>query len=314
MASAAAASSAALAAEIASEIEDRGIADRAAVDEYGAGDQLRGMNVFAHKGCERLHTLLTTLATVFPENAKLAFWLALFNSTILGSPDREKWAMERWHREMTTGPDGAPREVSLYQKIKDRDVAFLLDSGVWVLDEIDATSMYNDPELDDEDREHICRHFERVNACAEWMATMPEDMMTFVMNAASSMNPDQALSPDTLFPLLQKTLGLGGGAEGGANADAMERIVGWTSQMLPLMASGGLESLMGIAGEAATLAGTAMPSMAAVLASAQSELMGCGELLSSASDSADDAQLSQISDVLKSWTGGAAAAGGAGSA
>ena len=121
MAESAAASSAALAAEIAGEIEDRGISDRAAVDEYGYGDHLHGMNVFAHKGCERLHTLLTTLATVFPENTKLAFWLALFNTTILGSPEREKWAMERWHREMTTGPDGAPREVTLYQKIKDRD-------------------------------------------------------------------------------------------------------------------------------------------------------------------------------------------------
>ena len=220
--------------------------------------------------------------------------------------------MERWHREMTTYPDGGEREVTLYQKVKDRDVAFLLESGVWVLDEIDATSMYNDPDLDDEDREHICRHFERVNACAEWMSTMPADMMAFVMQAAGSMDPSQPLSPETLFPILQKTLGLNT-AGGGVDADALERIVGWTSQMMKLMTNGGLQSLMSIAGEAATLAGTAMPNMAAVLQSVQTELMGCSELLSSDKDTTDDAQLSNMSEVLKTWSG-AGAAGGAGSA
>ena len=308
---AAAASSAALAAEIADEIEDRDITERGVAEAYGGG--LAGINVFANKGCQRLHDLLVTLAAVFPENGKLSFWLGIFESTILGNADREKWAMERWHREMTTTADGATRPVTLYQKVKDRDVAFLLDSGVWVLDEIDATSMYNDPDLDDEDREHICRHFERVNACAEWMATMPSDMMEFVMQAAAGMDPTQPLSPESLFPILQKTLGLGG-AGGGVNADAMERIVGWTSQMMGLMQNGGLQSLMSIAGEAATLAGTAMPNMAAVLQTVQTELMGCGELLSSdTADGTDTTQLNNMTDVLRSWSGGAAA-GGAGSA
>jgi hypothetical protein len=291
-----------LAASIAAALDDRDIVERTAAEEFG--DALDGgLNVFAHKGCERLNDLLGTLSMVFPENSKLSMWLTLFTSTILNNSEREKWAMERWHREMTTNPDGSEREPSLYEKVKARDVASLLASGVWILDEIDATAMYNDPELDDDDREHICRHFERVNACAEWMATMPADMMDCVLQAVSKMDLSQPITPETMFPIVQQTLGLNLKTGEGADADVMERIIGWTSKMMKLLSSGGLQSLLSIVGEAAALAGTSMPDMAAVMQSMQTEIMGCGELLSHSTDSADEAQLGLMNDVLKGLSG-----------
>jgi cob(I)alamin adenosyltransferase len=85
----------------------------------------------------------------------------------------------------------------------------------------------------------------------------------------------------------------------------MERIIGWTSKMMKLLSSGGLQSLLSIVGEAAALAGTSMPDMAAVMQSMQTEIMGCGELLSHSTDSADEAQLGLMNDVLKGLSGSA---------
>lgn len=258
-------------------------------------------NAFAHKGCDRLHKLLKSLADVFPENGKLTMWLVLYETTILDKPDMEDWAMRRWHTEMTRLPDGSSREVSLYTKTRERDIDGLLSSGVWVLDEIDARSMYFDEGIDDDDREQIAVHFDGVNACAQWMNAMPSDMMERVLTSVRDIDPTQPVTAETMFALLQKTIGLDN-TEGDGKTDAVERIVGWTSQMLETLKSGGIESLLSIAGESMSASGSGLPDIASLVSSMQSELLGSSSLFSSSVDSVDAAQMLSLNDVISGLT------------
>lgn len=267
----------------------------------GSAEETLACNAFARKGCDRLHKLLKSLADVFPENGKLTMWLVLYETTILNKPEMEEWAMKRWHTEMTQMPDGTPREVSLYTKTRERDIDGLLSSGVWVLDEIDARSMYFDDGIDDDDREVIAVHFDGVNACAQWLDAMPTDMMERVLGSVRDIDPTQPITPETMFAILQKTIGLSN-EEGDGETDAVERIVGWTSQMLSTLKSGGIESLMSIAGESSSLAGSGLPDIASLMSTMQGELLGSSSLFSSSVDTMDAAQMSSLNEVLKTLT------------
>jgi len=273
-------------------------------DVTGGTPVTASLNVFAHKGCQRLHKLLTTLAETFPENAKLAMWLTVYETTILDKPEMEAWAMEKWHDEMTNTPDGKPREVSLYQKTRERDIEALLSSGVWVLDEIDARSMYFDDGLEEDDQEEIAIHFDQVNACSQWMCTIPKDILERVMETALTVDRTQALTPETMFAMMQKTLGLGEG-EGDGQTDAAERIVGWTSQVMQMITTGGLESLLSIAGGNASLAAAGMPDLATLMSSLSSELLGTASVLEAAGvdDGANVGQMETMKAVLSSILG-----------
>jgi len=273
-------------------------------------DEFFQLNVFAHKGCERLQKLLRTLVDVFPDNVKLSLWLRVFDTTILGTPEREKWLMDRWHREMTTFPDGRPRVPDLYQSTKERRIEVVLDAGVWVFEEIGARELFFDSDLNEEEQEEICKHFDGINVCTEWMATMPEDMMEQIMLAVRGLDPTQEVSAATLFPLLQRSLGLVP-SEDGSSTDAVGRVVGWTTKMLKLMGNGGLQALLGLAGEAAAEAGTGMPDFASVVAAVNKEMLDCGSLAHAAEHhDMDEEQLDNLQKVLSSVSSVGGGSGG----
>jgi hypothetical protein len=216
---------------------------------------------YAALGCKKLLAMLQGLAYIFPEKATLAGWLALYEATVPGNPETELRIMRKWHTAMTEFPDGGLRPVSLYVATQNRDIETLLSSGVWLLDEIDARSMYFDPSLTAEDREEIALHFDGVNNCAQLMHALPTDMLASVERSVQSVDPSQTLTPESIVAVMQGAMGLGGDADG----DGMERIIGWAGQMMNLTNTIGIEGLLRTSGEAAALQGTAMPDMSALM-------------------------------------------------
>jgi hypothetical protein len=256
-------------------------------------------NVLAHHGCDRLHTLLKGLAVMFPEKAELATWIIIFENTILSNPEMESMVIHRWHTEMTETAEGTKREPSLYVKTRERDIESLLNSGVWVLEEIDARTMYNDPDIDDADREAICQHIDKINACAEAISAVPEDMMQSIMSCVSTLDPTQPITAETTFAMLQKIIGCKP-EDLAHNTDAMERLIGWSQHLIEGMNNGGLAALQTIAGEASLASGTGLPDLASISALMQSELMGCNSILSTSEDSLDISKVSALASMFAS--------------
>lgn len=119
--------------------------------------------VAAHEGCVKLQKCLSALTVTFPDRPKLVGFLDILTTGVVGNPDVERAVMGRWHREMTTDAEGRPRQPSLYQQLRDRNIRALLESGSSVLDQLDAAAMFNDPKLSDTSRETLCRALDGVN-------------------------------------------------------------------------------------------------------------------------------------------------------
>lgn len=117
----------------------------------------------AHEGCVKLQKCLTALKVTFPDRPKLAGFLDILTAGVVGHPDVERAVMARWHREMTTDASGRPREPTLYQELRNRNIPALLGSGSSVLEQLDAAGMFNDPRLTDTSRETLCRALDGVN-------------------------------------------------------------------------------------------------------------------------------------------------------
>ena len=151
-----------------------GRTDGAIVPLVGGTGTLSGDDVsIPHNFCRRLRRLLQVLYEVFPEREKLGTWMGMFDLTVMGIPAMEKFVIERWHYDMTHDSENVRYDVSLYDKTKARDIEALLSSSLWVFREIDAHSMYYDPELDADDRAMICTHFDSINDCARMYAMLP---------------------------------------------------------------------------------------------------------------------------------------------
>ncbi len=225
------------------------------VDDLAAeeGLDLSAFDGFAHKGCERLHRLLSTLLDVFPDNHKLRMWKTLFETGFLNNPGNERQLMNKWHEEMTTHSDGTPRTPNLYQLTRERKIKDVLDARLYVFEQIGAREMYFDSDLTDEEREEICKHFDGINACSEWMHAMPTDMVSAVMDSVRKMDSRQQLTPDVVFGIMQKVIGVNEAGDeddaGSVSQDKIDRLVGWTSQIMKTMANGGMQSLSSIVGE-----------------------------------------------------------------
>jgi hypothetical protein len=234
------------------------------------------MNVFAAQGSKKLHTLLTGLATMFPEREELGAWICIFENTVQGVPAMEESLMRRWHKEMTTNPDGSKREPNLYEKTRERDIEYLLSSGVWVLDELDVRSMFYDPDVLDEDRETICQHLDKINTCAEAMSAVPADMMKSIMSVASTIDYSQPMTNDTIFSVLQKIIGCRP-EDLADDTDAMERLTGWSQHLMESISGGGMAALQSMTADASAEFGAPMPDMGALAAMMRSKLMGMSE-------------------------------------
>ncbi len=253
----------------------------------------------AHKGCTRLHNMLNGLSTVFPENNKLRAWILVFESTILGTPSSEVWAMNRWHEEMTRTSDGKLREVSLYDATRERDIETLLSSGVWVLDQIDARSMYYDPFISDSHRENMCCHFDAVNACSDLMSKLPVDMLNRVLSCVQTVDPTQPITPASMFSIMQKAMGSGEDDD----TDPIERLNGWSKDILNMLQGDGLKNLINITGSDAAASATGIVDPTEMLRTMSGEIAGCMSLLTSASDGIENDQMRGMQNVLQNLGG-----------
>lgn len=192
-----------------------------------------GRHPIAAAGCNFLNALLDGLMAVFPEKTTLAVYTAAFRSGILGNPDQEVWIMKKWHADMTTVmvPTSAtpvPRRVTVYDMFARRDMDAVFDAGVGILDDMDAASMYWDPAITDEDRDIICKHFDRVNRYARAMAVIPETLMRRAMDVAKERPPgSEPMTSDSAWNMCQKMLG-------GSLSDpeTMDQVMTWSSHFL----------------------------------------------------------------------------------
>jgi hypothetical protein len=263
---------------------------------------------FAHKGCERLHRLLATLLEVFPDNHKLRMWKTLFETGFLNIPQNERQLMDKWHDEMTKNKDGSARTPTLYQLTRERKLREVLDAKLYVFEQIGAREMYFESDLDDDEREEICKHFDGINACAEWMHAMPTDMVSAVMDSVRKLDSRQQLTPDVVFSIMQKVIGANGDdEEDGISQDKIDRLVGWTTQIMKTMENGGMQSLTSIAGEGALSA--LGPNFSGVLDMAQ-KLASSSKGLGSETLKMDESDYHNVMQTLKSM-GGSVGGGGA---
>ena len=114
------------------------------------------------------------LYDVFPENEKLATWIATFSGMVLGNAAMEEWVVKKWHYDMTYNSAGERLEPDLYAHTKTRNIKALLSSDLWVFKEISAEELYFHPDLDDEDRESLCKHFDHINSYARVFSALPD--------------------------------------------------------------------------------------------------------------------------------------------
>jgi hypothetical protein len=216
--------------------EPRHVSSRAAAGRLGAKSAPSEKDTLPHSFCEILLKLLNNLSATFPERDKLSTWIALMNATIINNPAGEVWAIERWHREMTTYEDGSPRIPSLYVLTTERRVEEVLAARVWVFEEIDARGLFYDPDFDDEDRETTCRFFDKLNTLSRMYAAIPPDMMDIADSIRASHDPTQPVTMETLQGVVQQVIGCSAG-ELGRGPESMERVMGWARHLTAGMAT-----------------------------------------------------------------------------
>ena len=201
-----------------------------------------------HNFCTRLRRLLQVLYDVFPEREKLASWIALFDVTVMDNPDMETYVIKKWHYDMTHDSENVRYDVTLYTKTKARDMESLLRSDLWVFKEIDAYSMYYDPELDDEDRAMICTHFDSINDCARMYAMLPPGFAEIAQDVARTVDTTQPITAETTHAVMQRVMGLVPAMFGG-DPENTEKMIGWATQLGNTFSDGSsmdiLQSLIG---------------------------------------------------------------------
>lgn len=183
-----------------------------------------------HSFCLKLGDLLRVLTQTFEERTKLSVWYHMFQTTVLGNPERELEAIKRWHHEMMYDNTGSPREVDLYDLTEQRRIDELLSSDFEVFKLIEAHSLYFDPDLFDEDRELLCKHFDNINALARMFSCVPTDMLSLVGEKLADLDPSQGITLDTLQSVAQTVFGCAP-SELGTNPEAVERLQSWAVDM-----------------------------------------------------------------------------------
>lgn len=232
-----------------------------------AADATAPTETLPHIFCRQLQTLLQTLKNVFPENTKLTTWLTTFETLILGNPAMEEWVVKKWHYDMTHDAEGNRLEVDLYARTKSRDIESLLSSDLWVFKEISARDLYFHPELDDEDRESLCKHFDQINSYAKVFSALPDGMREAIERVTASIDPSQEITHDTMTHLLQNMLS-------GPHAN-MEQLMGWASQLVTTFSDGqGLDAIQTLMSNPMVKQATGGLDISQLMGSLQSELAG----------------------------------------
>ncbi len=208
--------------------EPRYVSSRA--DAGRASAATTGARSISHDFCQQLLKLLNGLLGAFPERDKLKSWIEFMKGVVLGNDGLEKWAAERWHREMTTYPDGSPRNPTLYQLTLERRLEEVFDAGVWVFEEIDGRGMYYDPDLLPEDKEMLCKHFDKINSLSLIHSTVPRSMQESIDRLHASVDPTQPVTNETAHFLTQKMVGRSEEGLGPVEPAAMEQLLGWARE------------------------------------------------------------------------------------
>ena len=220
-----------------------------------------------HVFCMQLHTLLNVLHDVFPENEKLKSWIDSFSTLVLGNSSMEEWVVKKWHYDMTYNSAGEKLEVDLYTHTKTRNIKELLSSDLWVFKEINALELYFHEDLDDEDRESLCKHFDHINSYARVFSALPDGMREAIEKVTASLDPSQEITQDTMTHLLQNMLN--------GPTTNMEQLMSWASQLVTTFSDGeGLDAMQSLMTSPMVAQATGGLDMGALMASLQSELAG----------------------------------------
>ena len=220
-----------------------------------------------HMFCTQLHTLLKILGDVFPENTVLSTWILTFESMVLGNLTMEEWVVKKWHYDMTVNADGERYEVDLYAHTRKRNIDALLSSDLWVFKEISARDLYFHEDLDDEDREALCKHFDRINSYAKVFSAIPDGMREAIEKVTAEIDPTQEITGDTMQHLLQNILN-------GPHAN-MEQLMSWASQLMTSFSDGdGLDAMQTLMSNPMVAQATGGLSLSTLMASLQTELAG----------------------------------------
>ena len=227
----------------------------------------RPAETLPHVFCVQLHTLLNVLHDVFPENEKLTTWISIFAGTVLGNAAMEEWVIKKWHYDMTYSAAGERLEPDLYAHTKARNIKALLSSELWVFKEISAEELYFHPDLDDEDRESLCKHFDHINSYARVFSALPDGMREAIEKVTASLDPSQEITHDTMTHLLQNMLN-------GPTAN-MEQLMSWASQLVTSFSDGdGLDAMQTLMSSPMVSQATGGLDISTLMASLQSELAG----------------------------------------
>ena len=227
----------------------------------------RSPETLPHVFCVQLHTLLNVLYDVFPENDKLATWISTFSGMVLGNAAMEEWVVKKWHYDMTYNSAGEKLEPDLYTHTKTRNIKALLSSDLWVFKEISAEELYFHPDLDDDDRESLCKHFDHINSYARVFSALPDGMREAIEKVTASLDPTQEITHDTMTHLLQNMLN-------GPTAN-MEQLMSWASQLVTSFSDGeGLDAMQTLMSSPMVSQATGGLDIAALMTSLQSELAG----------------------------------------
>lgn len=221
-----------------------------------------------HMFCNQLHGLLKMLRDVFPENEVLSKWIASFEAKILGHTAMEEWVVKSWHYDMTVNPTtGLPYDVDLYTLTRKRNIEALLASELWVLKEINARELYFHKDLDDDDREALCKHFDRINSYSKVFSAIPDGMREAIERVTAEIDPTQEITGDTMTHLLQTMLN-------GPHAN-MEQLMSWASHLMTSFSDGeGLEAMQTLMSNPMVAQATGGMNLSSLMTSLQSELAG----------------------------------------
>lgn len=252
--------------------------------------------------CKQLHNLLTILQDVFPENEKLSSWVTMFEVMVLDKPDMEEWVVKKWHFDMTHGKDGERIVPDLYKLTRERRIDEVLSSDLWVFKEIEARDLYFHPDLDENDRESLCKHFDQINSYARIYAALPDGMREAIERVTAKIDPTQEITHDTMTNLLQTILS-------GPDAN-MEQLMSWSTQLVSSFADGsGLDAIQTLMTSPMVAEATGGLDMSKLMGTLNSEL--AGGLNTRAMPALDPSMLMKCMSML--GMGGGSGGAGAGS-
>ena len=242
-----------------------------------------------HIFCKQLQGLLKTLQSVFPENEKLGKWLTTFETLVLGNASMEEWVVKKWNYDMTHDSSGNRLETDYYAHTKARNIDALLSSDLWVFKEVSARELYYHEDLDDDDREALCKHFDQINSYAKIYSALPDGMREAIERVTASIDTSQEITQETVMRLLQNMLT-------GPHAN-MDQLMSWATQLSSTFADGqGLDAIQTLLSNPMVKQATGSLDVSSLIGSLRTEL--AGGAAAGGSFSPDPAMLMQCMSML----------------